>query len=70
MEARLVFLPPTLSYSYSEWDFFSNSDPTHGNVAYQTRENSWDLAYIDGDGSAVLRVDNKGEVPAGGKRRS
>jgi len=64
------FLSSALSYSRSEWDFFSNSDPTHGNVAYQTRENSGDLAYVDGDGSAVLRVDNKGSVPAGGKRRS
>jgi hypothetical protein len=68
-EARLFFLT-VLSYSGSEWNFFSNSDPTHGNVAYQTRENSRDLAYVDGDGTAVLRVDNKGSVPVGGKRRS
>lgn len=69
-EARLFSLSPVLSYSGSEWNFFSNPDPTHGNVAYQTRENSRDLAYVDGDGSAVLRVDNKGRVPSGGKRRS
>jgi len=70
VEARLFFLFSVLSYSGSEWNFFSNPDPTHGNVAYQTRENSRDLAYVDGDGSAVLRVDNKGRVSAGGKRRS
>ncbi|KAF9646134.1 glycoside hydrolase family 16 protein [Thelephora ganbajun] len=55
---------------FDEWDFFSGPDPTHGNVAYQTRENSGDLAYVDGDGGAVLRVDNKGGIPAGGQRRS
>lgn len=70
VEARLFLLSPILSYFCSEWDFFSGSDPTHGNVAYQTRGNSGDLAYVDGDGSAVLRVDNKGNVPVGGKRRS
>ncbi|KAF9787254.1 glycoside hydrolase family 16 protein [Thelephora terrestris] len=55
---------------FDEWDFFSGPDPTHGNVAYQTKENSQDLAYVDGDGSAVLRVDNKSSVPPGGQRRS
>ena len=59
-----------LRYLGSEWDFFSGPDPTHGNVAYQTRGNSGDLAYVDKDGTAVLRVDNEGNVPVGGKRRS
>jgi len=59
-----------LSYSGSEWDFFSGPDPTHGNVAYQTGDDSRDLAYVDKDGTAVLRVDNKGDVPTGGNRRS
>ena len=70
VEARSFFSSPVLNYSCSESDFFSNSDPTHGNVVYQTRENSRDLAYVDGDGSVVLKVDNKGDVPVGGNRRS
>ena len=70
VKAWSFFLSSALNYSRSEWDFFSNSDPTHGNVAYQSRENSGDLAYVDGDGSAVLRVDNKGSVPVGGNSRS
>jgi len=70
VKAQSFFLFSALSYSRSEWDFFSSPDPTNGNVAYQTRGNSGDLAYVDGDGSAVLRVDNKGSVPAGGNRRS
>lgn len=55
---------------FDEWDFFSGPDPTHGNVAYQTRENSQDLAYVDKNGTVVLKVDNKGSVPPGGQRRS
>jgi len=62
--------PSVLSYLGSEWDFFTGPDPTHGNVAYQTRGNSRDLAYVDEDGTAVLRVDNEGNVPVGGNRRS
>jgi len=59
-----------LSYLGSEWDFFTEPDPTHGNVAYQPREQAQDLAYVDGDGTAIVRVDNVRSVPAGGKRRS
>ena len=70
VNAGSFFLSPALSYSHSEWDFFSQPDPTHGNVAYQTREDSGDLAYVDEDGSAVMKVDNEGDVPPGGNRRS
>lgn len=70
VKAWSFLLSSALSYSHSEWDFFSGPDPTHGNVAYQTQGNSGDLAYVDGDGTAVLRVDNEGSVPPGGKRRS
>lgn len=69
-EGRLFFLSPVLSYHCSDWNFFSGPDPTHGNVAYQTRENSEDLAYVDEDCTVVLRVDNEGSVPVGGQRRS
>jgi hypothetical protein len=66
----VYFSYPRAEYHRSDWNFFSGPDPTHGNVAYQTRENSEDLAYVDEDCTVVLRVDNEGSVPAGGQRRS
>jgi hypothetical protein len=54
----------------SNWNFFTQDDPTHGNVKYESRENAKDLAYVQEDGVAVLKVDNQSPVPAGGKRRS
>ena len=56
--------------SLSEWDFFTQPDPTHGNVIYESRENSKDLAYVQQDGTAVMKVDNTTNVPPGGNRRS
>ena len=54
----------------SDWDFFTWNDPSHGNVQYESRENSMDLAYVQEDGTAVMKVDNQSVVPAGGNRRS
>jgi len=54
----------------SGWDFFAWDDPSHGNVQYESRENSGDIAYVQADGVAVVKVDNQSPVPAGGKRRS
>ena len=54
----------------SEWDFFTQGDPTHGNVIYESRETSKDLAYVQDDGTAVMKVDNSSSVPPGGNRRS
>ena len=54
----------------SDWSFYTGDDPTHGNVEYESRENSGDLAYVQADGTAVIQVDNKSTVPPGGKRRS
>jgi hypothetical protein len=64
-------LPETdRSYHTSDWYFYTEDDPTHGNVQYESRENAKDLAYVQEDGVAVLKVDGQSDVPAGGKRRS
>jgi hypothetical protein len=55
---------------FDGWDFFTQPDPTHGNVIYESRENAQDLAYVQPDGTAVLKVDNTTNVPPGGNRRS
>ena len=57
----------------SEWDFFTGSDPTGGNVAYQSSSDaqSKGLAYVDAcDNSTVLAVDSTSTVAAGGTRDS
>jgi len=55
---------------FDGWDFFTEADPTHGLVKYESRDNARDLAYVQGDGVAVIKVDNQNAVPAGGNRRS
>jgi hypothetical protein len=56
----------------SEWDFFADDDPTHGNVQYQSKANAIakGLAFVQNDGTTVLAVDDKNAVPVGGKRDS
>ncbi|EAU90480.2 endo-1,3(4)-beta-glucanase [Coprinopsis cinerea okayama7 len=56
----------------NDWDYFSDPDPTHGNVNYQTRENAVakNLSYVQEDGTMVLAVDDFTDVPVGGKRDS
>lgn len=55
---------------FDGWDFFTDADPTHGNVIYESQQNAQDLAYVQADGTAVLRVDNATNVAPGGNRRS
>jgi len=55
---------------FDGWDFFTDADPTHGNVIYESQENAKDLAYVQPDGTAVLKVDNVTNVAPGGNRRS
>ncbi|KIK98227.1 glycoside hydrolase family 16 protein [Paxillus rubicundulus Ve08.2h10] len=58
---------------FDQWSFFTGSDPTGGNVAYQDKENAMSkgLAYVDDcDNSTVLAVDSTSTVPAGGNRDS
>ncbi|KAF9785135.1 glycoside hydrolase family 16 protein [Thelephora terrestris] len=55
---------------FDDWDFFTGPDPTNGNVQYESQANAQDLAYVQPDGTAVLKVDNQSYVPPGGNRRS
>ncbi|KAF9240620.1 glycoside hydrolase family 16 protein [Melanogaster broomeanus] len=58
---------------FDQWTFFTGSDPTGGNVAYQDMQDAMSkgLAYIDDcDNSTVLAVDSTSTVPAGGNRDS
>ncbi|KAI5999295.1 glycoside hydrolase family 16 protein [Pisolithus orientalis] len=58
---------------FNEWTFFTGSDPTGGNVAYQSMSDatSKGLAYVDDcDNSTVLAVDSTSSIPAGGNRPS
>ncbi|KAF7334141.1 GH16 domain-containing protein [Mycena venus] len=54
------------------WDFFSASDPTHGDVNYLTKADAIakGLAYIQKDGTTILAVDGKSHLKAGESRDS
>ena len=56
----------------SGWDFFTDADPTHGNVKYVSKEEalSSGLAYVWHDNATVLTVDNTTYVPVGSNRKS
>jgi len=55
---------------FDSWDFFTGADPTHGNVQYESQDDAKDLAYVQSDGVAVIKVDNQSVVAPGGNRRS
>jgi len=57
---------------FNGWDFFSETDPTNGNVNYLDRADaiSKKLAYVDANGTAVMQVDNTNWVAAGANRNS
>ena len=56
----------------SRWDFFTDADPTHGNVKYVSKEEalSSGLTYVGCDNVTVLAVDNTTYVPVGGNCKS
>ncbi|KXN87445.1 putative glycosidase C21B10.07 [Leucoagaricus sp. SymC.cos] len=56
---------------FSQWDFFTASDPTHGLVRFQSLADaqSKHLAYVE-NGAAVLTVDNSTVLKPGEKRDS
>ncbi|TFK39842.1 glycoside hydrolase family 16 protein [Crucibulum laeve] len=56
----------------NDWDFFSGSDPTHGNVNFLSKEDaaSKKLAFVQADGTTVLAVDDTTTLPSGGSRNS
>ncbi|KAL0574290.1 hypothetical protein V5O48_007666 [Marasmius crinis-equi] len=56
---------------FNQFDFISRSDPTHGLVDYQSKQNAIakGLAYVQ-NGVTVLAVDNKTVLPSGSNRAS
>jgi len=57
---------------FDGWDFFSDADPTNGNVDFATQQEAFDggLAFTAKDGTTVLAVDDRSAVPVGGNRKS
>lgn len=60
------------SFFVSEWDFFTDPDPTHGNVQYVSKQEATasGLASVGSDNVAVMAVDDNSTVPVGGNRKS
>ncbi|KIK50458.1 glycoside hydrolase family 16 protein [Collybiopsis luxurians FD-317 M1] len=56
----------------SKWTFFSDADPTHGLVNYLDADDakSKGLAYVQGDGTTILAVDNYTTLSSGQSRNS
>ena len=57
---------------YSMFDFFTESDPTHGQVTFVGREEAKasKLAFVQDDGTIVLGVDDKTVLQPGQNRKS
>lgn len=70
--------PFTLSQSYSGssflsgWDFFTDPDPTQGQVTFLSQSDalSTGLAYINNNGALIMRADNTTTLPSGANRNS
>jgi hypothetical protein len=57
---------------FDNFSFFTAADPTNGKVAYQSKTAalSQNLAYVQPDGIAVMKVDNTTSLGAGANRNS
>ncbi|KAI8458037.1 family 16 glycoside hydrolase [Phakopsora pachyrhizi] len=63
---------------FDDWDFFTDADPTHGMVDYQSADEAWkeNLVSVGPSSvdkktkSAVMRVDNKSWLGSGQHRKS
>lgn len=57
---------------FTGWNFFTDKDPTGGNVTYVSKSTatSKNLAYVRSDGVAVLKVDNTTTLQPGQNRQS
>ena len=66
---RVIFIHPL---AFSDWDFFTDADPTNGNVNYQSQAQAIQkgLAFVQADGTTILKVDNFTNVAVGGNRDS
>ncbi|KAI0642242.1 glycoside hydrolase family 16 protein [Trametes meyenii] len=77
---QVEYLPRSTSYKlvdrfegknfFDGWDFFTDDDPTHGNVNYVSRDAASKLAYVQDDNTVVIAVDDFSTVAQGGKRDS
>ncbi|EDR14587.1 glycoside hydrolase family 16 protein [Laccaria bicolor S238N-H82] len=56
----------------NDWDFFSDPDPTHGSVNFQTKDQAIakNLAFVQSDGTTVLAVDDTSALPPNSNRDS
>ncbi|KAG0142388.1 hypothetical protein CROQUDRAFT_725151 [Cronartium quercuum f. sp. fusiforme G11] len=56
---------------FDNWDFYSDSDPTHGMVTYQTVDEAWKSGLVStSETSAKMRVDNSSWLGDGESRKS
>jgi hypothetical protein len=57
---------------FDEWSFFTQPDPTHGLVTFQSAEAAFasGLAFVRDDGAAVMKVDNSTWLQSWQPRRS
>lgn len=56
----------------NDWDFFTSPDPTHGLVDYLDAADAQSngLAYVQGDGTFVMKVDSTTQLASGQNRKS
>ncbi|KAG9123007.1 hypothetical protein FRC07_000359 [Ceratobasidium sp. 392] len=57
---------------FDGWDFFNEHDPTNGNVNYLAKADAIakNLAFVEPDGTVVMKVDDTNVVSAGANRDS
>lgn len=72
MSHENIIFQSVLKVGQSEWDFFSQADPTNGLVDYQTQADATqkNLAFVDDDGTVVFAVDDTTTLSPGSNRDS
>ena len=70
LSCRYVRIALTRVAPRSNWDFFTDADPTHGLVNFVDGDAAKKLAYVQSDNTVVLAVDDSDGIPVGGKRNS
>jgi len=57
---------------FDRWDFFNNSDPTHGTVTYVNASYAFQngLVYVEDDGTVIMKGDNTSWLASGQYRDS
>jgi hypothetical protein len=67
-----TFLKLLIMFFCSNWDFFTDSDPTHGLVEYVSKAEAMSsgLASVGNNSVVVLAVDESSTIPVGSNRKS